>query len=72
MYNLKYNLIILVRCNMLLIKNANLISMEDINYELKDILVNEGKIVGIGTHKELLDNCLVYSEIYNSQFKEEE
>ena len=37
---------------MLLIKNANLISMEDINYELKDILVNEGKIVGIGSYDE--------------------
>lgn len=34
---------------MLLIKNANLISMEDINYEIKDILVNNGLIVGIGT-----------------------
>ena len=33
---------------MLLIKNANLISMEEINYEMKDILVNNGVIVGIG------------------------
>ena len=38
----------------------------------KIIVLDDGKIVGIGTHKELLDNCLVYSEIYNSQFKEEE
>lgn len=37
---------------MLLIKNANLISMEDINYEIKDILVNDGKIVGIGSFDE--------------------
>ena len=37
---------------MLLIKNANLISMEDINYEIKDILVNNGLIVGIGKFDE--------------------
>lgn len=37
---------------MLLIKNANLISMEDINYELKDILVCNGKIIGIGSYDE--------------------
>ena len=34
---------------MLLIKNANLISMEDINYEIKDILIKEGKIEAIGS-----------------------
>ena len=37
---------------MLLIKNANLISMEEINYELKDILVDGSKIVGIGSYDE--------------------
>ena len=35
---------------MLLIKNANLISMEEINYESKDILVKDGKIAGIGLY----------------------
>ena len=35
---------------MLLIKNANLISMEDINYEIVDILIKDGKIIGIGTY----------------------
>lgn len=34
---------------MLLIKNANLITMEEINYEIKDILVKNGKIEAIGT-----------------------
>ena len=34
---------------MLLIKNANLISMEEVNYETKDILVKDGKITGIGS-----------------------
>lgn len=33
---------------MILIKNANLISMEDINYEVCDILIKDGKIQGIG------------------------
>ena len=33
---------------MLLVKNANLISMEDINYEICDILVEEGHIKSIG------------------------
>ena len=37
----------------------------------KIIVLDEGKIVGIGKHAELLDDCLVYKEIYASQFKEE-
>ena len=36
-----------------------------------DIGIKNGKIVGIGTHEELLSSCVVYAEIYNSQFKEE-
>ena len=38
---------------MLLIKNANLISMEEINYEIKDILVKDGKILEIGSFDSL-------------------
>ncbi len=38
----------------------------------KIIVLDDGKMAGIGTHEELLESCLVYSEIYNSQFKEEE
>ena len=37
----------------------------------KIIVLDDGKIVGIGRHDELLENCPVYSEIYNSQFKKE-
>ena len=37
----------------------------------KIIVLDDGKIVGMGTHEDLLKDCLVYSEIYNSQFKEE-
>lgn len=35
----------------------------------KIIVLDDGVVVGIGTHEELLDSCLVYREIYNSQFK---
>lgn len=33
------------------------------------LVLEEGKTVGIGTHGELLENCSVYREIYDSQFK---
>lgn len=35
---------------MLIIKNANLISMEEINYEICDVLVEDGLIKGIGKY----------------------
>lgn len=35
------------------------------------LVLDEGEMVGTGTHKELLKNCQVYKEIYNSQFKGE-
>lgn len=34
------------------------------------IVLNEGQMAGIGTHDELLQNCPVYQEIYESQTKE--
>lgn len=37
----------------------------------KIIVLDDGRTVGIGTHEELLENCLVYKEIYESQFKKE-
>lgn len=40
------------------VRNANLI-----------IVMENGNIVGMGTHKELMENCLVYQEIYSSQTK---
>jgi ATP-binding cassette, subfamily B, multidrug efflux pump len=36
------------------------------------IVLNEGQIADIGTHKELLENCQVYREIVSSQLSEEE
>ena len=43
------------------IKNAN-----------KIIVLDEGRIVGVGTHSQLLANCNVYHEIASSQLTEEE
>lgn len=36
------------------------------------IVLDEGKIAGMGTHKELLEECSVYKEIVASQLSEEE
>lgn len=35
------------------------------------IVLDDGKIAGMGTHSQLLENCQVYKEIYESQFKKE-
>lgn len=40
------------------VRNANLI-----------IVMEGGDIVGMGTHKELMESCMVYQEIYSSQTK---
>ena len=37
----------------------------------KIVVLDEGKAAGIGSHEELLKNCSVYREIYDSQFKKE-
>ncbi|MGM0123523.1 ABC transporter ATP-binding protein/permease [Enterococcus sp. AZ194] len=38
----------------------------------KIIVLNEGDVVGMGTHKELLENCPIYYDIAASQLSEEE
>ena len=35
----------------------------------KILVLDDGQLVGMGTHEELLENCSVYKEIYDSQFK---
>lgn len=35
----------------------------------KIIVLDDGQIVGMGTHEELLESCEIYQEIYDSQFK---
>ena len=37
----------------------------------KIVVLDNGKVAGIGRHDELLDNCDLYREIYDSQFKKE-
>jgi len=37
----------------------------------KIIVLDDGNVVGMGTHEELLRSCPVYREIYGSQFREE-
>lgn len=37
----------------------------------KIIVLDDGEIKGIGTHKELMENCEIYQEIYYSQFPKE-
>lgn len=36
------------------------------------IVLEDGEAVGMGAHADLLNNCEVYKEIYDSQFKKEE
>lgn len=38
----------------------------------KIVVLNEGNVVGIGTHKELLRSCPIYYDIASSQLSEEE
>ena len=33
------------------------------------VVLNEGKIAGIGTHRELMEGCSVYQEIAKSQMR---
>ena len=35
------------------------------------VVLDDGRICGLGTHDELMDNCPVYREIYESQFKKD-
>jgi ATP-binding cassette subfamily B protein len=36
------------------------------------LVIDEGRIVGIGTHRELLESCEIYLEIAKSQLTEDE
>ena len=38
----------------------------------KIIVLENGEIVGMGKHEELLENCSVYNEIASSQLSKEE
>ncbi|MDR3645041.1 MAG: ABC transporter ATP-binding protein, partial [Clostridia bacterium] len=36
------------------------------------IVLEEGRVAGVGTHKELMSSCDIYREIVSSQLSEEE
>ena len=36
------------------------------------VVLDDGKIVGVGTHAELMESCAIYREIYFSQYENEE
>ena len=59
--NLKGTTVIIVAQRIGTIKNAD-----------KILVLDEGRIVGMGTHKELLENCAIYKEIALSQLSKEE
>ncbi len=59
--NMKNTTTIIVAQRISTIKNADQI-----------IVLDEGKIVGKGTHKDLLQNCTIYNEIASSQLSKEE
>lgn len=43
-----------------------------IRYADQIIVLDDGKMAGVGTHAELIENCPTYQEIYYSQFPREE
>lgn len=43
-----------------------------IQFADKIVVLEDGKMVGLGTHKYLLDHCEVYQEIYASQYQSQE
>ncbi|MDI8771156.1 ABC transporter ATP-binding protein, partial [Salmonella enterica subsp. enterica serovar Lubbock] len=38
----------------------------------KIVVLNEGEVIGMGTHRELLKSCSIYYDIASSQLTEEE
>ncbi len=42
-----------------------------VRYADKILVLDDGEMVGLGTHEELMDSCPVYQEIYDSQFGRE-
>ena len=42
-----------------------------IQYADQILVLDDGELAGAGTHRELLENCPAYQEIYYSQFPKE-
>ncbi len=43
-----------------------------LRYADRILVLDDGALVGVGNHDELLKNCVVYREIYESQFKKDQ
>ncbi len=43
--------------------------ISSIEHADKIVVLDEGKIVAVGNHEELLENCTIYKEVYSSQQK---
>ena len=54
------------------IRKMHASSAASVRFADQIIVLDDGHVVGIGTHDELLAACPVYQEIYASQFKKEE
>lgn len=50
-----------------------MVSQRTVSIQHADVILvlEDGQIVGMGTHEELLETCEIYQEIYASQFKKE-
>ena len=46
--------------------------VSSIRHADKILVLDDGRLVGVGKHEELLASCAVYREIYDSQNKSEE
>ena len=54
-------------------QNCNYLDMDDKDKNAKHIMIlDDGKLVGKGTHEELFKTCNVYKEICMSQFSSQE
>lgn len=49
---------------------ATSVDVYNVILDCKVLVLDDGELAGIGTHKELLQTCGVYQEIYYSQFPE--
>jgi ABC-type multidrug transport system fused ATPase/permease subunit len=55
-------------------QNIFIVSQRTSSIQFADqiVVLDDGKVAGIGSHEELLASCEVYREIYESQFKKED
>lgn len=67
-YNLRHSLAVTLKDTTKIIVSQRTNSIKDAD---NIIVLDSGNVVGVGKHEELLENCEVYKEIYNSQNKKE-